>query len=95
MTDGLARPRPGTDQIAIAPPYGWRRCARLDHTMTATPAQVVACFGPLGDHGLAVWFTGCSGRAYPLCAACWQHTSALAAASGLTVTTAAGLPGWP
>jgi hypothetical protein len=85
---GSRRPTPGTDEIIVSPPWGQRRCTRVEHNLAGVPAQVIVTFGPLGDAGRAVLFPYCSRRSFALCAECWQATRDLAGTvwAGLTLT---------
>ena len=84
---GDLRPSPGPDEVIVSPPWGQRHCARLEHFRAQRRAHAVITFGPLGPAGQAILFPGCSGRSYPVCAACLAATRQLAATrwAGLTL----------
>jgi len=92
---GNQRPTPGVDEIIVSPPWGQRYCARLDHTVTSTPARLVVTFGAPGVVGRAVLFPGCPGRSYPLCTQCFDDTRHLARTvwAGLTLRDHQVTPG--
>jgi hypothetical protein len=72
--------------ITVSAPTGWRRCARLEHSIAGRTARVVITFGLLGTHVRTTIFAACSGRSYPLCRECWDDTRQLARHLALDIT---------
>jgi hypothetical protein len=82
VTDHPAPPRPGPDEIILAPPADGDLCSSLEHQRAGRPACVVVTLGPMGaadQYRAALWLEAW-GRPYPMCQPCWDATRQVAQA---------------
>jgi hypothetical protein len=66
-------PKPGHDEILVAPPANVYLCNSREHARLGVPAEVVVTFGELGMRWQqdALWQSNW-GRSFALCRRCWD-----------------------